>query len=719
MFFGDVPLGQRRRRLRHAALCACRFPPRWRAAAASSPDAVTVRLRTAIWNPRDALGGNRRPRPRCYGGPRGDSPRALTAARPAMFDHLEIYTPRERWAVRPGRCRPRRRSAGRFRRRDGRRRTAARPAAPARAHRRSADVARRDPRRARGMARRRDRSGRRQLERAARPPDPRGHARRDRRRRVAGARSRRAHRRRRWSRRATGWRARRYDLAINFEPDIRCKLAGVAGARRRVGFRARPAAARFSPTRRRTMARRHVADNGRALVERAFDLPPGSLPRRHDRGGARSGICRCPTPHGPRRRPRWRSWPVTRAGPLVGVHAPGGRESSSGISIGSPRRLGARQRAWARRSCSPAGPAIERRRRARCASRLAATRHRPLRAAGRAGSVMLAALLAAVRRAAHGRHRADAPGGRGGHASRGALRPVDPWRYGPLAAQQRVVRVDLPCSPCGQVRLPPERCRGHVPDCMDGITGRRGGRRAAICWLDAERGAGMDAVTMLEIETRAGPHSASTSTPLLDAGCAEQPRDGEANQWIKRLRLARYGGRTMRDRFTYRGDSLWWFTELYLHKMRSSTRRAGDRWRSSGRASDDTAPRWFVDGTDDVVSACRPRVGGAHAVACDGRRRAAATSRAGSSRVALFRRPSATLFACARRCRRPRPRPRSSPPSCTPRSGARDERAKSVHRPRPRRVAPRLPGGALGSSGVGPRTQLSRAKLVGSGARVR
>jgi hypothetical protein len=30
--------------------------------------------------------------------------------------------------------------------------------------------------------------------------------------------------------------------------------------------------------------------------------------------------------------------------------------------------------------------------------------------------------------------------------------------------------VQLYCSPCGQVRLPPERCRGHVPDCMDGIT---------------------------------------------------------------------------------------------------------------------------------------------------------------------------------------------------------------------------------------------------------
>ena len=48
--------------------------------------------------------------------------------------------------------------------------------------------------------------------------------------------------------------------------------------------------------------------------------------------------------------------------------------------------------------------------------------------------------------------------------------PSDPRRYGPLAGHQRVVRVDLWCSPCGQVRLPPERCRGHVPDCMNGIT---------------------------------------------------------------------------------------------------------------------------------------------------------------------------------------------------------------------------------------------------------
>jgi hypothetical protein len=47
----------------------------------------------------------------------------------------------------------------------------------------------------------------------------------------------------------------------------------------------------------------------------------------------------------------------------------------------------------------------------------------------------------------------------------------------------------------------------------------------------------------------------------------------EANHWIKHLRLVPFdGGRSMRERFTYRGDSLWWFTELYLHKMKKLDR---------------------------------------------------------------------------------------------------------------------------------------------------
>lgn len=46
----------------------------------------------------------------------------------------------------------------------------------------------------------------------------------------------------------------------------------------------------------------------------------------------------------------------------------------------------------------------------------------------------------------------------------------------------------------------------------------------------------------------------------------------ESNAWIKALRHLRVDGETWRDRFTYRGDSLWWFTELYLHKMGAVTR---------------------------------------------------------------------------------------------------------------------------------------------------
>jgi hypothetical protein len=51
----------------------------------------------------------------------------------------------------------------------------------------------------------------------------------------------------------------------------------------------------------------------------------------------------------------------------------------------------------------------------------------------------------------------------------------------------------------------------------------------------------------------------------LDAG-AREAAAADANAWIKRLRLARVGEAALRDRFHYRGDSLWWFTELYLHK---------------------------------------------------------------------------------------------------------------------------------------------------------
>jgi ADP-heptose:LPS heptosyltransferase len=46
----------------------------------------------------------------------------------------------------------------------------------------------------------------------------------------------------------------------------------------------------------------------------------------------------------------------------------------------------------------------------------------------------------------------------------------DPARYAPISTRHRVVRIDLPCAPCNRVRLPPERCQGHTPDCLQGVT---------------------------------------------------------------------------------------------------------------------------------------------------------------------------------------------------------------------------------------------------------
>ena len=48
--------------------------------------------------------------------------------------------------------------------------------------------------------------------------------------------------------------------------------------------------------------------------------------------------------------------------------------------------------------------------------------------------------------------------------------PSQPARYAPRGPLDRVVRVDLPCSPCNRIRLPPARCVGHTPDCLAFVT---------------------------------------------------------------------------------------------------------------------------------------------------------------------------------------------------------------------------------------------------------
>jgi hypothetical protein len=71
----------------------------------------------------------------------------------------------------------------------------------------------------------------------------------------------------------------------------------------------------------------------------------------------------------------------------------------------------------------------------------------------------------------------------------------------------------------------------------------------------------------LDVESGSGPRRVD----LLDyvEPSQEERAHEDAYQWIKAVRRMRVDGESFRTRFTYRGDSLWWFAELYLHKTQA------------------------------------------------------------------------------------------------------------------------------------------------------
>jgi glycosyltransferase involved in cell wall biosynthesis len=75
--------------------------------------------------------------------------------------------------------------------------------------------------------------------------------------------------------------------------------------------------------------------------------------------------------------------------------------------------------------------------------------------------------------------------------------------------------------------------------------------------------------TIFVVHTRTARREVSLSA-YLDAE-SEERAAGESIAWIKSLRHAHVDGQRLRSRFTYRGDSLWWFAELYLHKQQVVT----------------------------------------------------------------------------------------------------------------------------------------------------
>ena len=252
---------------------------------------------------------------------------------------------------------------------------------------------------------------------------------------------------------ALGWRARRYDIAVNFEPDVRSNaMLALSGARWTAGYR---------------------SAGGGALLDQALDYHP----QQHTVDNARR-LVRSTLGEGPPPATTGLDIPIEaqnhaeqmlagRGRPLVAMHAAGGRE----VKQWDParfatvaRRLIEERGATLVLTGGPGDSAIvENVKRGLPASNVidvsnlgdllsvAAILGRcDLMITGDTGPMHLAAAVGTPIVAVFG--------------------PSDPRRYAPRGPLDRVVRVDLPCAPCNRIRLPPARCTGHIPNCLAFVT---------------------------------------------------------------------------------------------------------------------------------------------------------------------------------------------------------------------------------------------------------
>lgn len=268
------------------------------------------------------------------------------------------------------------------------------------------------------------------------------------------------------ARRALSWRSAGYELSINFEGDIRSHvLPWLAGAERRVGF-AMAGGGRLLTDIVPHEPRRHTAANGLALVEQAFGLAPGTLPGPESPAARRDWRLALP---GEARAAARACLGALPPGPVIALHPGGGRavkqwhpERFADAGATLARELDAAVLITGSEADAPVTDIVAR--------RLASAGVRFLRTQGTVDLVVLAALLERSRLMVTGdtgpMHLAAAVG----TPVVAVFGPSLPARYAPLPTLHRIVRVDLPCSPCNRIRKPPARCEGRVPDCLDAVT---------------------------------------------------------------------------------------------------------------------------------------------------------------------------------------------------------------------------------------------------------
>jgi ADP-heptose:LPS heptosyltransferase len=289
---------------------------------------------------------------------------------------------------------------------------------------------------------------------------------------------------------ARGWRARHYDLAINFEGDIRSHLlVALSGATERAGFTMAgggPLLTRrfeFDPTQHTTAnAWRLVRETFAALgVNHETDPSPQPSPRKRGEGVPDTlapergeGRVRGPASAAPFRlqlpalaRERAAAL-VGREARVIALHASGGRAIKQWPAerfADAAARVAREYDATLVLTGSPGDRPIVDEVRAKLPDDIAVI--------DLAGELELPILGAVLERClvfltgdTGPMHLAAAVG----TPTVAVFGPSDPARYAPISTRHRVVRIDLPCAPCNRIRLPPERCQGHTPDCLEGVT---------------------------------------------------------------------------------------------------------------------------------------------------------------------------------------------------------------------------------------------------------
>ena len=255
---------------------------------------------------------------------------------------------------------------------------------------------------------------------------------------------------------ARGWRRRQYDVALNFEPDVRSNaLMALAGAQWTAGYRSAGGGALLDQA-LDYQPRAHTVDNAQRLVRTVLSEPkvPArprlDIPQQQQREAA--------------------ALLVGRVRPLVAMHVAGGREvkqwdpvrfttvaarliSDHGATIVLTGGPGDATLVHSVRGALPPSHVVDASNLSNLLAAAAVLERCDLMITGDTGPMHLAAAVGTPIVAVFG--------------------PSDPRRYGPRGARDRIVRVDLPCAPCNRIRLPPARCTGHIPDCLDLIPADR------------------------------------------------------------------------------------------------------------------------------------------------------------------------------------------------------------------------------------------------------